>query len=200
MVVNVELNQVSATAGTVPAFPAYIGASDQATTSTSRVSATTNVGTGVYTKYTQEYVDAQGNVLATGSAATNFVRYCEYPGVRLFKRVKFDVNNNPLDDYTTEALMFYMKHHVAPNKEIGWRRLVGQEVPIVGHTDLLSVAGTSKYGAAASNLVDVNGAAATGAPANASFTARKQVSIVQGPQTPKAVQPALSLWVPLIFW
>lgn len=200
MVVNMELNAVSATAGTVPAFPAYIGASDQATTSTSRVSALTNAGTGVYTKYTQEYVDSQGTVLAVGAAATNFVRYCEYPGVRIFKRVRFDVNNNPLDDYTTEALMFYMKHHVAPNKEVGWRRLVGQEVPIVGHTDLLSVAGQAKYAAAASNLTDVNGAAATGAPVNASVTARKQVSIVQGPQTPKAQQPALSLWVPLIFW
>jgi predicted methyltransferase len=197
MVVNVQLNAVSATAGTVPSFPAYVGAADQATTSTSRVSATTNAGTGVYTKYTHEYVDAQGNVLSTGSAATNYVRYCEYPGVRLFKKVKFDVNNNPLDEYTTEALMFYMKHHVAPNKEVGWKRLVGQEVPVTGYTDLLSIAGSSKYDAAAVGLVDQAGAAVTGGAAAAGFTTRKQVSICQGPQTPKTSQPALSLWIPL---
>jgi hypothetical protein len=47
---------------------------------------------GVYTKYTHEYVDLQGNVLASGAPAQNFVRYAEFPGQRLFKKVKFDVN------------------------------------------------------------------------------------------------------------
>ena len=92
MVVNVQLAATSATAGTIPAFPAYIGASDQSSTSTVQISATQNTTSGVYTKYTQEYVKLNGDVLTVGAAASNFVRYCEYPGQRLFKNVKFEVN------------------------------------------------------------------------------------------------------------
>jgi len=96
MVVNVTLAATSATAGTVPTFPAFIGAADQATTATSQVSGTNNATSGVYTRYIQEYVDIAGNVLTVGAAASNFVRYAEYPGQRLLKKVKFEVNGNPL--------------------------------------------------------------------------------------------------------
>ncbi len=92
MVVNVALAATSATVGVVPSFPAFIGPSDQSTTATAQVSALTNTTSGVYTKYTQEYVNINGTVVSTGSAASNFVRYCEYPGQRLFKRVRFEVN------------------------------------------------------------------------------------------------------------
>lgn len=92
MVINVQLAATSASVGTVPALPAYIGANDQAVSSTAKVSAKENATTGVYTKYTHEYVDIQGNVLTVGAAAQNFVRYAEFPGQRLFKKVKFEVN------------------------------------------------------------------------------------------------------------
>lgn len=94
--VNVILPQGQATTGTVPAFPAHIGAADQSETTTVKVSATEDATAKTYTKYTMEYVDLAGNVKAVGSAATNFVRYCEYPGQRLFRKVKFEVNGNPL--------------------------------------------------------------------------------------------------------
>lgn len=84
----------SASAGTVPALPAYIGAADQVLTTSASVSATDNAGTGVYTLYTQSYVNQQGTIQTVGAAATNFVRYCEYPGLRLFRRVKFEVNHS----------------------------------------------------------------------------------------------------------
>lgn len=96
MVINTTLAATSATAGTVPALPAYIGASDQSTSSTSSVSGTQGVSTGTYTQYTYEYVDLQGNVLTVGAAASNYVRYAEYPGERLFKKVKFEVKILPL--------------------------------------------------------------------------------------------------------
>lgn len=93
MVVNVELDSVSATVGTVPAFPAYLSADDQSVADpTKKVSGIINATSGIYTKYTYEYVDLAGNVLTPGAAASNFVRYCEYPGQRLFKTVKFEVN------------------------------------------------------------------------------------------------------------
>lgn len=204
MVVNVQLSATSATAGTVPPFPAYIGDDDQSTVATTglqkRISATADTVTGIYTKYTHEYVNAAGVSLDVASAATNFVRYAEFPGERMFKKVKFDVNGNPLDEYTSEAMMFHRKFRIAPNKMIGWKRLVGQEVPVDAYSDLLTMSGTSRYPAAVANIADVNGAAVTGAPTNASITARKCVQIVSGPQTPKATQPALDMWIPLIFW
>jgi hypothetical protein len=200
MVVNVQLAATSASAGTVPALPAYIGADDQAVSSTSKVSAEENATSGVYTKYTHEYVDIQGTVQAVGAAASNFVRYAEFPGQRLFKKVKFEVNGNPLDEYTAEAMMYHQKFKVGPHKMTGWKRLVGQEVPMEAYSDLLSMAGKSSYATAVADLEDVNGDAASGAPTSASVTARKLLSVVSGPQTPKATQPALDLWVPLIFW
>lgn len=203
MVVNVTLEQTQATAGTVPAFPAYIGPNDQSVSSTAKVSAVAQpVGPlpRVYTKFTHEYVDAAGVVQAVGAAARNFVRYAEYPGQRLFRKVKFDVNGNPLDEYTAEAMLFHQKFRVSPNKMTGWKRLVGQEVPIEGYTGLQAVAGASNWPAALANRLDVNGNAAVGAPTSAASTARSLQYVVNGPQTPKAVQPALDLWVPLIFW
>jgi hypothetical protein len=93
MVINISLAATSATVGTVPAFPAFVGTNDQVLTATSSVSATVNTTSGVYTKYTQEYVDIQGNNQTVGAAASNFVRYAEYPGERLFKKVKFEVKD-----------------------------------------------------------------------------------------------------------
>lgn len=200
MVVNVTLDQTQATAGTVPAFPAYIGADNQATTATSKVSAVAQPAgplPRVYTKFTHEYVNAAGVVQTVAAPAQNFVRYAEYPGQRLFRKVKFDVNGNPLDEYTAEAMMFKQKFRVAPGKLTGWKRLVGQEVPIEGYTGLASIAGASNWPAALANRLDVNGNAAVGAPVSAATTARKLVQVVNGPQTPKLVQPALDLWIPL---
>lgn len=196
MAVNVALGATSATVGTVPALPEYVGDA-VSVTSTKKISELENATSGVYTKYTHEYVDLAGNVLAVGAAARNFVRYAEFPGQRLFKKVKFEVNGNPLDEYTAEAMMYHQKFKVAPHKMTGWKRLVGQEVPVEAYTDLSSIAGASAFPAAAANLLDVNGAAASGASVNQSVTARKLVQVVSGPQTPKLTQPALDMWVPL---
>lgn len=105
---------------------------------------------------------------------------------------------NPLDEYGSESYMFHQKFQVAPNKMTGWKRLVGQEVPIEAYSDILSVAGAGS--SAIADLEDVNGDAAAGAPVSASQTARRLSQIVNGAQTPKATQPALDLWIPLIFW
>ncbi len=97
-------------------------------------------------------------------------------------------------------MSFHQKFQVPPHKQTGWKRLVGQEVPIEAYSDLATVSGSSGFAAAASNLLDVNGDAVTGSPVSASQTARKLITVVNGPQTPKATQPILELWTPLLFW
>lgn len=96
--------------------------------------------------------------------------------------------------------MMHQKFRVPPNKMTGWKRLVGQEVPVEGITDLVSIGGSSEFSTAFSSLLDVNGALPYGVPPNSVSNARKSYTFLTGPQTPKATQPALDLWVPLIFW
>jgi hypothetical protein len=79
-------------------------------------------------------------------------------------------------------------------------RCVGQEVPKQAYSDLSSTSGSSKYPAHVTNLLNVNGTAAASAPVSATNTARKLITVVDGAQTPKVLQPALDMWIPLLFW
>ena len=56
-------------------------------------------------------------------------RYCDFPGERLFKKVRFTVNGNPLDEYQSDDVIMYRKYHVPSNKRDGWFRLMGQQLP-----------------------------------------------------------------------
>ena len=200
MVVNVTLAQTQASIGVVPAFPAQIGTDTPVSNAAVQASGTTSLVGALpraYTRYTQEYVNAAGDVQLVGAAAQNFVRYAEYPGQRLFKKVKFQVNGNPPDEYGAEAYLFHQKFRVAPNKAVGWARLVGQEVPVDAVSGLSAIASASTWSSAVTGLTDVNGNAAVGAPQLAAASARKMLKVLNGPQTPKLVQPALDLWVPL---
>lgn len=204
-----------------------------------------------------DLVDAFGNPLTlnatTGADVTarNFVRYCEYPGERAYSHVKFDVNNNPLDEYNSTTVSMLRKFTIGADKITGYKRLVGQEVPLEGYSGPLraavrdnhgdsSLVGTSfnpaKAGTAggASNLggaiptlpqVSVQTAPLAkdqldvdfpdsvlfgpGGDRNASNSQgdavhqtiiRERLSAVDGPQTPKYVQPSLEVWNKLRFW
>jgi hypothetical protein len=214
MVAHTILSPAQATLGTIPTFGTGPGQVQPIAGSTFvSVSATSQVyghdnfpAAGTYTQYTQEFVDAAGNVLTTGTPARNYVRYAEYVGERLFRKVGFEVNGNPLDEYTAEAMFFHRKFKLAPNKVTGWKRLVGQEVPVEAYSDVLSfapygvTAGAGPWNAANLNLLTLAGSSAPGAPVSPAVTARKLVSVVSGYQTPQQQQPALDLWIPLIFW
>lgn len=200
MVVHVKLAPVAASPGTVPQFPAHIGPDDQSTTATASVSGKEDTDNGVYTQYTYQWVDADDNVLAVGSQVRNFVRYCDYPGLRLFEHVKFEVNGNPLDEYYYEDAKMHSKTCIQPNKLVGWKRLLGQEVPVKAYSDLASIAGSARAPSFAADLVDVNDSSAPGSLKSAALNTRHAVEISDGPQTPKAEQPQLDLWVPLLFW
>ena len=224
MVINITLAQTSASAGSVPALPAWIGAYDQGyldvnnnfttvapATIYGQQSGLPNTAAGIYTQYTQRYVTLAGQYLPVGATSfspdgvtvipvQNYVRYCEYPGERICKHVYFNVNGNPIDDYTAEAMIFFQKFKVAPHKEIGWKRLVGQEITHESYSDVQSIQGQTAYAQPISNLLDINSAAVNGSPVNSALTTRKVFHVVHGAQTPKATQPALDLWVPLLFW
>jgi len=177
-------------------------------------------------------VDAFGNVLVVGTddepsapvSYRNFVRYCEFPGNRLYQGVKFDVNGNPLDQYDSMIPVMLEKFTITPNKRAGFDRLVGQEVPMIGYGGLNSAIvtdpdaantpqGITKFAAGQSNQtvglynpgpsgMAVSAAATTlNAPSNDQRdVCRQMLQVVNGPQTPKPIQPPLEIWNKLRFW
>jgi len=172
-------------------------------------------------------VDSLGNnLVATGGVATatvrNFAQYCEFPALRLFSKVSFSVNGNPLDEYTVLASIMLEKFTVPDWKRTGFNRLVGQEVPLVGYgplqlaptadTDATNVAplliqlptglyqnSAGNAGATAASLPLDNSSPPTSGPASQDIS-RQQILMVNGPQTPKPTQQSLVLWNKLRFW
>jgi hypothetical protein len=111
----------------------------------------------------------------------NLFRWCDFPGERILKNVKFEVNGNPLDEYNTDAVNFHREFLVQPNKEVGWNRCMGQEETQHGVVDQ-------------PNWVN-NGVSS----ANVNY--RNLVQSKSGAQTPTGVKSSqLELFVPLLFW
>ena len=114
----------------------------------------------------------------TAASDTPAVRWATYPGERLCERVRFEVNGNPLDEYYSEAYCFHHLFNVAPNKVVGYNRLVGQENPLQGYVQQPNWANSQQL--------------------PNSYRLGQQVFI--GAQTPKAAPTGLEVWVPLLFW
>lgn len=111
----------------------------------------------------------------------NLMRWCAYPGERLLESVKFEVNGNPLDEYTSYATNFYREFGVQPNKEVGWARCVGQEEPEEGYLEQPTWENN--------------------AVARSSVKHRMCVQTKSGNQTPTGQKTEdLELFIPLLFW
>ena len=125
---------------------------------------------------------------ATDPSDAPLMRWCSYPGERLFRKVSQDVNGNPLDAYSYHATNMHREYRVAPNKKLGWNRCVGQEEPEEGFVDQP----TWTLNAVAPD--DVN--------------SRITAKVCTGNQTPSGqknqstVYPVgdLELFIPLLFW
>ena len=111
-----------------------------AKTGTTPLQGTSDAFPSGFDSVTYNLVDVFGNVLVpdggedpeTTVTYRNFVRYCEFPGNRLFNSVKFDVNGNPLDEYDYYVPTMLEKFTVHPHKRDGYNRLVGQSVELKG--------------------------------------------------------------------
>jgi len=118
---------------------------------------------GQATFYNYRFVDAFGSLLSA-TVPTNYrnmVRYVEFPAERLCAMVKFDVNGNPLDDYTHRAASMLRKFCISDEKLVGYKRLVGQEVEFEGHSGprVCAVKDTDYSSTATANSALAHGAA-----------------------------------------
>jgi hypothetical protein len=100
------------------------------------------------------------------------VRYVELLGHRICKTTRFKLNEVELDSYTSDRHNVKYQFHVPQNKEAGYLRCMGQEVPKLGFLT-------------ADPRVD---------------EVREYRYFADGPQTFRTVQPTLELWIPLLFW
>lgn len=76
--------------------------------------------------------DAVIHIRLSGLAAVSSpdkVRYVKFLGHRIIKKLTLSINNNILDEISTENFNIYYQFHVPANKKAGWLKNVGQEVP-----------------------------------------------------------------------
>ncbi len=134
MVCRVRIGQAYGAIGTIPSQTASTDQQTSIFPSNTVAAATGNIA------YSYNIVDFKGNRLVTGIAGAqavtatyrNLVRYCEFPGNRLFTKVKFDVNGNPLDEYDQYVPVMLEKFTVLPNKRTGYNTLNGQQNELKG--------------------------------------------------------------------
>jgi hypothetical protein len=122
------------------------------------------------------YVQLSAPVLVSSDTGANAPtnRWCDWIGERFLKKVSFDVNGNPLDQYTPESANMYRKFRVQPNKLTAWMRCMGQEEAKQGYMNPDE----------------------TGSPDGH----RVLVNVTNSNQTPMATQNAVNLFIPLLFW
>lgn len=136
----------------------------------------------LHVKLKQPQLDADGGVLPADHPA---MRWCAFPGERLMKKVQFEVNGNPLDEYSSTIYNFYREYCVPPHKKTGWYRCMGQELPHEGYLD------------------QPDWAQNNATPAGGDH--RFKVDVCDGMQTPSGQKDQteagdLELFVPLLFW
>jgi len=103
---------------------------------------------------------------------TDKVRYADFLGHKILKNVQFIINNNVIDEYSSEYYNIHYFMHVPEDKKQGWLKCIGQEIPIE-----------------ATLIQDPN---------NDNYKERKW--ILNGNQTLKNSHPGIELYIPLLFW
>ena len=105
-------------------------------------------------------------------------RHCDYPGERIFDEVRFEVNSNPIDSYTSESYVLHRQFHVPQDKLVAWDRCMGQE--------------RGSMATAALHEDNTQGIAPV--------TAHTRTEVFNGYQTFKPAHQDLNMWIPLLFW
>jgi hypothetical protein len=152
------------------------------------------------------YVDLDGNFVAgpdgttsnpdlngfgTGAQApkvlyANYVRAADYLGFKYFSKNLFKVDDNPISEYSSMAMIGYRERIVSPIARPVLDRLIGQEVAVTQIADNYSQTDKTSSGFA------------VGGP-QASHQ-RHHYKSAGGLQTPKPVQPSTRLEIPCIHW
>jgi hypothetical protein len=100
------------------------------------------------------------------------VRYVSLLAHKIFSKVSFKINGNPLDEYTSDDYNAYYQYRVLPHKKVGWLRNMGQEIPDTAYLT-------------SDPTIDFH---------------REYKFFGSGNQTFKQFHDDVELWIPLLFW
>lgn len=109
-----------------------------------------------------------GDANDTSPTATKF-RFCDYPGVRLFRHVSLKADGVDVDDYTSDDVVFDQNLDIGSDKTGSWMENIGQE--------------QTKYGEYY----------------NKDLRIKQVLAFKDGAQTFRPYQKALEMWIPLRF-
>lgn len=121
----------------------------------------------------------------TSTTLANWVRMVDWPGLRMYDKVTFDVNNTVIDDYDEICAVRHMQHTVPPHKMRAFQALVGHQTsPQQAISDRVSAAGSSVLSTVGQSNIEAS---------------VKQRTAIAGYQVP---QPAIQAHIfhPLLFW
>lgn len=65
--------------------------------------------------------------VSPSTTIANWIKMVDWPGLRLFDKVSFDINNNLVDDYDYLSAVRFMRHNVPADKMAAYRSLLGHE-------------------------------------------------------------------------
>jgi hypothetical protein len=179
MVLNVHVSGTSIAPGAVPAVPAdsvVIDAlNNQPQSTITLLDGTVLPAIDADAEVVRQFeymghVDASGKLLAPGDLVSDKVYWCDFPGERMIRSVKFDVNGNPLDEYSTYNYVFDRLFRLKEDKKAGYFRSVGQELPVDAKS--LALADGVRLGG----------------------------KVFSGLQTPKSAHSEWRMWQKLLFW
>jgi hypothetical protein len=103
-------------------------------------------------------------------------RYCNHPGEKLISNFTFSVASSNLDSYDRIVYPLTRQTMLTPNKLAGWNRCMGQSSDLEAYYGYPTTAGTTPQ------------------PQVMKF------ALSGGYQTYQTTQPALNLFIPLLFW
>lgn len=135
----------------------------------------------VHLKFSAPTTAITGADAGSSGSDTALYRWCEFPGERIFQKVSFDVNGNPLDEYYPDTYNFHRQFRVSEDKMVGWYRNMGQEMSKEGYF-----------------IYNQTSALVGSDPAP--HPARACLSVKDGHQTYKVSHSDLELFVPILFW
>lgn len=116
----------------------------------------------------------------------DYVQYADFPILAMISKVQFQITNNDIDSYTNERDNFHLLYTLPTDKRAAYYKCVCQELPLTGYSDLMTnytVPGSTIPGYSAGNVI----------------SARQQVNMTSGYQTPKVTQPGLDGMYPNAF-
>lgn len=74
--------------------------------------------------------DSSHKIHSVGDQAKDHIKYCDWPGERLFETVSFEINGHTLDEYNDYSYVYNRQFKITADSMAGYMKAVGQDMGI----------------------------------------------------------------------